>query len=163
MIQRVASRWLHRVIGKYVGPESEVVYTAVFLSPMDRQRLLRRFGQAHPQVHAHHMTIWTFQDGGEPNLEALPLGKTVDLKIIGYVEDDNGQAVVIRPPTRLRPVEGRIPHITISTTPGTNPVYSNAMLRDFDPEQARRGFPALEGKVGWWDGSQTRFDFPSIG
>jgi hypothetical protein len=88
------------------------------------------------------------------------MGKTVALKIVGYVVDDKGQAVVVQPPARLRPHGGRLPHVTISTAMGVPPAYSKMLTEAFDPDQARRGFPTIEGRVGWWDGQQVRFDVP---
>lgn len=158
VVVRVANRWIQR---RMSSRPSEVIYTGVFLSPMDRQRLIRRFGQEHSQAFAHHMTLWMVNDGGDPGLEDLPLGKTVDLKIVGYVADDKGQAVVVQPPTRLRPRNGRVPHVTISTAVGVPPSYSKTLTEDFDTsDQAGKGFPKLEGKVGWWDGQEVRFDVP---
>lgn len=155
LIQRVAFRYLART-----GAE-QVVYVAVFLDPMDSRRLIKRFGQRHPNLYADHMTIWSFQNGGDPGLQNLPLGKTVSLKVIGYAADDKGQAVVVHAPTKLRPV-GQIPHITLSTAAGVAPVYSNVLLsQKWDEDEARRGLPTVRGKVGWWDGNRVRFDLPA--
>lgn len=155
---QVANRWIRQLVS---SRPSKVIYTGVFLSPMDRQRLIRRFGQEHSQAFAHHMTLWVINDGGNPGLEDLPLGKTIDLKIIGYVADDKGQAVVVQPPPRLRPRNGRVPHVTISTAVGVPPSYSKTLTEDFNTtDQVGKDFPKLEGKVGWWDGHEVRFDAP---
>jgi len=134
---------------------------AVFIEPMDQQRLIKRFGQRHPDRHADHMTLWSFQDGGDPGLQNLPLGKTVSLKVIGHAADDKGQVVIIQSPTKIRP-RGRNPHITISTIPGVPPAYSKTLIAGtWDEDEARRGLPTVKGKVGWWDGHKIRFDIPS--
>ena len=158
MPDRISERWLRSILA--AGSDT-VMYTAVFLSPMDRQRLIKRFGQEHSQAYAHHMTLWHRDDGGDPGLETLPIGKTVDLKIVGYVVDDKGQAVLIQPPTGIRP-KHRIPHITISTAIGVVPAYSKMLMETTDKNQARRGFPSLQGRVGWWDGTKERFDIPNL-
>lgn len=156
LVTRVAARWLSRLA---LGTP-EVVYTAVFLAPMDRHRLLNRFPPVHPEVFAHHMTIWFRGDSADPGLEALPLGQTVALKILGHAHDDKAQAVVVQPPTALRPF-GQKAHVTISTAPGVLPVYSNTLLvQTWDAESARRGYPVLRGRVGWWDGQKERFNLP---
>lgn len=164
IIRRVAARYysrdryLHRILTAW-DPSPAVVYVAVFLTPMARRKLLKRFGQKHPNLFADHMTIWNFQDGGDP--ESWPFGKTAALKVIGYVSDDKGQAVIVRPPTKLRPVGGRTPHITISTTQAIPPSYSNELIRkSWDQEEARRGLPTVKGKVGWWDGKKIRLEPP---
>lgn len=129
---------------------------------MDQRRLLKTFGRKLPEVHAHHMTLWHFQDGGEPDLTTLPLGKTVPLKVIGYVEDDQAQVALVQPPAKLRP-RGRLPHVTITTAAGVKPAYSNDLIRQFNlSEDAQPGLPTIKGKVGWWDGSteRVRFELP---
>jgi hypothetical protein len=117
--RRVAARWLTAQ-----KPVENVSYVGAFLTPMSRQRLLRDFPPRHSQVHADHMTVW-FNPTSE-FVEQVQVGRQVRLKVIGIVEDEKGQAVVIRP-------EGikwmnRSPHITVSTATGVNPSYSNQLL-----------------------------------
>lgn len=153
---------LNRVVARYIWARLPVLYTGVFVVPMDQQRLIRRFGQAHPVLHAHHMTLWHADDGGNLMINPILLGKIVDLKIIGYAEDERAQAVVVRPPTQLKP-NGRIPHVTISTVPGVSAVYSNTLLsHQWDDEEARQGFPVIRGRVGWSDGTTVHFGIPEI-
>ena len=130
--------------------EDGLVYVGVFLSNMDKLRLIRKYGQTHGDLHAHHMTVWFHSDGeaDKPDFSRLPWGKDVALKVVGYVEDDKAQAVVVQPPTILRPA-GRIPHITISTAPGVTPLYSNELARRRHGEPVR-GAPSIKGKVGWY-------------
>jgi hypothetical protein len=159
LICRIASRWISRIAASY--PDDGVIYTAVFLDRMSHQRLLKRFGQEHPDLQAHHMTIWFYDAPGTP-LERLPLGRTVSLKVVGYASDEKAQAAVVVPPTGLRRSDAGIEHVTISTAPGVSPFYSNTLLSHrWDAEEAKKGFPALTGKVGWWDGSRIRFDLPA--
>lgn len=143
----IARRWIHRV-GMGATPPN-LIYTGVFLDPMDAQRLLRTFGKTHPERHAHHMTLWHFSDGAEPNLD-LPWGKTVVLKIIGHVQNELIQVAVVQP-TGFRPDNGRTPHITISTQPGVGPKTANSLLAGFVPNQKAVGLPVMRGKIGWAD------------
>jgi len=94
------------------------------------------------------LTVWHFKEGTErPD---LPWGRTVALKAVQHVVGASAQAVVVDPPTKLRPA--RTPHITISTTAGTPPAASNSLLSgDVEPV---RGLPAIKGKVGWVDGAE---------
>jgi len=157
MISKVAERWLRKLLA--LSSEERPLYTAIFLSPMDRARLFRRFGQTHPVQIAHHMTIWYFEEGGDPNLAGLPLGQTVPLKVIGYANDDRAQAVIVQPPAKLQLKAGRVPHITLSTENGVTPVYSNKLIKKtWDVEEAQSGLPTVRGKVGWWDGIRERYD-----
>ena len=159
LADQVARAWLRRL----ATDKNPVIYTAIFLDPMDKRTLLKRFEPLHPVLHAHHMTIWFFKDGEErfEGLQELPLGKTIPLKIVGYVADDKAQLVVVRPPANLLPASGRTPHITISTVEGVLPVYANTLIaKAWDAGEARKGFPAIRGKVGWFDGQRERFDLP---
>jgi len=100
-------------------------YLSAKLTSMAKQRLLRDFPALHGDVRADHMTVW--YDPPEDILERLrPLvGKKVRLKVVGYAQDDRGQAVVVQ--TRL-PIKNPIPHVTISVSSGTKAVYSNDLL-----------------------------------
>lgn len=154
LIERVARRWILRLARASL--DTEVIYVGVFLDKMSKQRLLRAFPAVHPTVWAHHLTVWHFKNG-TPRPE-LPWGKTVDLKVVGHFVGERAQAVVVAPPTALRP-EGRTPHITISTAAGATPAESNALLsREMEPV---RGLPAVKGRVGWVDSrEQVHFEAP---
>jgi hypothetical protein len=119
-IQRVAYRYLR---GRQLDQGLE--YVSAKLTPMARARLLKTFPALHGDVRADHMTIW--YDPPERVLDQVEplIGKKVQLKVVGYAEDDKGQAVVVK--TRL-PTKNRHPHITISVDPGTKAVYSNDLL-----------------------------------
>lgn len=151
MAQRVASRYL---LAATPTPE-QVVYTGVFLSKMDRQRLLKAVPAAHPRVLADHMTI-RYRSGTSMDPSYLPLGRTVTLKVIGVAQDHRAQVVLVQP-QGVQPEEGRTPHITISTLEGVSPVYANALInRGWEP---LRGGLLLRGTVGWWDGNRVRTDW----
>ena len=122
---RVASRWLAAR-----EPVGDVQYVGAFLTPMSRQRLLRDFPPKHDQVHADHMTI--FYAPSVEDVEKLPLGRQVRLKVIGIAEDEKGQAVVVRP-EGVKP-GNRSPHITLSTAAGVKAIYSNELIeQDWKP------------------------------
>jgi hypothetical protein len=110
----------------------KVIYLGVFLTAESREQLLARFPPAFTDVHADHVTL-IFRPTDEERA-ALPLGKVALLEVIGISRDEKAQAVLIRG------VESRNahPHITISTAPGTKPVYSNELL-------ARGGWEPVTG------------------
>jgi hypothetical protein len=91
---------------------------------MAQAKLLSTFPALHAGVRADHMTVW--YDPSEQVLERLEpkMGKKVKLKVVGYAEDEKGQAVLVD--TRL-PSSNRQPHITISLSPGTKAVHSNTL------------------------------------
>lgn len=118
-VVRVAAKWLAAR-----APVENVVYVGAFLTPMSRQRLLRDFPPRHNQVHADHMTVWF---NPTPDfVEQMAVGRQVRLKVVGVVEDEQGQAVVIRP-AGIKSMN-RSPHITISTASGVGASYSNQLL-----------------------------------
>lgn len=83
----------------------------------------------------------------KPSLQevlAMPLGRKLDVRVLGWAEDDKCQAVIVDAPS-----EKPNTHITLATSPGTPPVYANSLLTS--------GFnralgPTLEGVVGYYDG-----------
>jgi hypothetical protein len=104
-------------------------YTGVFLDESSHKALLEWWEKhtntpLHAKTWAHHMTI-AFKPDAE-KLEATPIGKKVHLKVIGWAADEKGQAVLVEPVGVAS--DNKHPHVTISTAPGTQPVYSNELL-----------------------------------
>lgn len=155
LTDKLARRWMLKQ-----ARTPEVIYLGIFLPPMEQKKLLTKFGKKHSDVHADHMTIWHFQDGGDPNLESLPLGKSFPLKIIGYVEDGKAQAAIVQPPSKFKPRSGRTAHITLTTAPGTDAVYSNDLIAHSPRKSLLKGLPTVTGKLGWFDGEKVRYDLP---
>lgn len=119
--KRLAARWLGSRESEF---SNECQYLAAFLTKMSKQRLLRDFPAVHDDIRADHMTIQFAPS--EAEAACLQIGKKVKLKVVGYAEDDKGQAVVVVP-KGVRS-ERPIPHITISTIPGVGAIYSNNLL-----------------------------------
>lgn len=140
-----ASHLSERFLRAYLQ-QAEVIYVGVFLPRMSHLRLLKAFPPEHPQVFAHHVTLWHFKDGGE--VPDVPWGKTVDLKVLKHFHGSKAQAVVVDLPRGLR-FGARVPHVTISTENGVNPVASNALIGgEFEP---LKGLIGIKGQVGWVD------------
>lgn len=100
-----------------------IIYSGAFLPEESRSALLAAFPAKHPKILAHHMTI-AFKPSDD-DVQSLPLGQLIKLSVVGYAEDEFGQAVVVQP----HGVASRnaIPHITISVDK-KSPVYSNELL-----------------------------------
>ena len=147
-VDQLAERYVRHVLADH-KPDSEVIYAGVFLDSMARKKLLGAFPPEHSTLHAHHMTIWHFRDGGgEPE---LPWGKTVSLKVVGHFADGRAQAVIVDVPSILRP-RNRVPHVTLSTSDGVGPAASNDLLPTTWDKV--RGMVAIKGKVGWMDAQE---------
>lgn len=126
---------------KTAGRSGRVVYSAVVL---DDPRALTSWweselGDLLTKVYAHHMTI-TFRPSDE-DMKNLPLGRDVQLKVDGYIEDDHAQVVRVRGYSSSNIVA----HITVATD-GTSPAYSNKLLSSgrVTPVDG----PVLQGRVG---------------
>jgi len=145
-----------RDIIKYAKKKKKALYTAAFLTPVGKEMLENWWGtvvqkELHSKHFMHHMTI-KFKPSEEEVL-ALPIdGKIVKLKIIGYNEDDRGQAVMVAGVAS----SNSIPHITVSTTEETSPVYSNELLgvgiNEVDGVE-------LDARIGFFNGKEARYDF----
>ena len=153
MKSRVASRWVARLAAK-----QKVVYVGVFLPPEERQWLLKKFPPVHSVTQADHLTVWFHTWGVPIDLSSLNFGERVPLKVIGYAEDGQAQAVLVQPPAGLSP-HARVPHITISTAPGVQPIYSNILVKA-DPKRVAPF--TLRGRLGWWDGNSPVFEKPVL-
>ena len=96
----------------------KIVYTACFLA--NPQALLAVFPPIHKRVFAHHSTIEY-----RPNdLSDIEIGKKYTLRVIGYVYDENSQAVLVENPKSTK----EYPHITISCTDDVNPRHTTDMI-----------------------------------
>lgn len=121
---------------------SRPIYTAIFLTPESKQRLLELFPPQHESVHAHHVTL-KFKPT-DADIAVIPMGKTVSFSVIGHASNNDCQAIAVKlPPDVIS--NNSIPHITISTAPGIAPKASNSLLAN--------GFEntkhvTLEGVVG---------------
>jgi len=133
-----------KVLRRFLA-EKKPTYTGVFLDESSHKALLDWWGkhtntELHPKIWAHHMTI-KFKPS-EEELESTPVGKKVHLKVIGWAADEKGQAVLVAPQGVQS--ANKNPHITISTAPGTAPVYSNDLL---EKGSNRVSGPTLTGVV----------------
>lgn len=103
------------------------VYIGVFLTPESRSKLLRTFPPQHQDIKADHVTL-VFKPK-DSDLAGFQIGQRVQFQVVGYAVDQKGQAVAVRlPPDVNRLSKNKNPHITISVSPGTKPVYSNVLL-----------------------------------
>lgn len=96
----------------------DIWYTALFVA--SPEELLKHFPPKHEQIWAHHSTI-AFEPG---NLNNIEIGKHHQVKILGRVTDDKGDALLVENPKSKM----KYPHITISCKPEVGPIYSNELL-----------------------------------
>jgi hypothetical protein len=107
---------------------NKTTFWAVKLNQASRDLILTTFPPIHPNVYAEHMTI-VFKPNDQIDAALMKeKGNSAGLKVIGYEEDDKGQALVVDCAEIVR-IGGGIAHITISCANGTKPVYSGQMLQ----------------------------------
>jgi hypothetical protein len=133
----------------------KAIYAGVILTPEAQRELKTWFAGLSPlreKVLAHHLT-WAFKPTSE-ELAALPVGQPVTLKVVGYVDREGIQAVVVTGAETRNPIA----HVTVAVDIGVSPVHSNTVLAaGYTPVVG----PALAGKWGWFDGKGDQFTLPA--
>jgi len=122
----------------------KAVFTGAFLalSAEDREWIEDLFGGFFETVKLNHVTL-AFKPSPE-ELDATPLGKEIDLRVIGKVEardflspagetTEGVQALVVELPAGIG-CGNSVPHVTVSVKGSTKPVSSNwALEAGWDP------------------------------
>jgi hypothetical protein len=100
--------------------KKDILYTMV---KIDKERLLKLFPPIHVNVFTHHSTIeW------KPEELTVPLGKEVNLTILGRLTNDKVDVLLVNNPWS----KNKYPHITLSTADGVAAKQSNYYLeKDF--------------------------------
>lgn len=106
-------------------PPKKVQYVGIMLNSRAKATLAKKYGYAHDKVAGDHITLGFKLT---PELEAL-LGEKVGVSVIGYDEDEDGQAVVVGLPKSVPFQKKGVPHVTLSHSERVGPKYSNELLR----------------------------------
>ncbi len=122
-------------------------FAGVFLHSASKGNLLGAFPPTHDNIHGNHIVVIP-----KPNREQLKkmkelglFGKKIEINVVGYVENDKGQAVKVEVPG-VSFSEGIIPHILISTAKGVKESYSAELLQT---EESSSVSLKLSG-IMWW-------------
>lgn len=132
----------------------KAIYAGVILTPEAQQDLRAWFAglsPLHAKVLAHHLT-WAFKPTSE-ELAAIPVGQPVTLRVVGWVDRDGVQAVVVTGAETRNDTA----HITVAVDQGVSPVHSNNVLA---AGYTRLVGPELTGRWGWFDGKGDQFTLP---
>lgn len=108
---------------------SRTPFVGIFLTSESKGRLFEKFPPALDNVFGDHITV-IFKPTTKDLLDmkkANLFGKKFEINVVGYAENESGQAVKVEVPEASFP-PGRIPHITIATAEGVKPVYSTELL-----------------------------------
>jgi hypothetical protein len=78
-------------------------------------------------------------------LGLLPLGAPVQVHVVGWADDGQAQAVVVRADI---PSANPVPHVTVATADGVSPAHSNTLLSGPPSWVVVSDGPVLHGTVG---------------
>lgn len=116
------------VVPLQVTPRKSPSYAGVVLDSKSRGALQYAFPLAHDKIENDHVTLVYRPKPEDQAWLSQWLGRKVRMQVVGYAEDDLGQAVAVR---FLDPVpypKGGIPHVTLSRHRSVPPEYSNELL-----------------------------------
>lgn len=137
---------------------NSVIYTGAFLDEDSQRRLeawwVHNIGPLLGKPICHHMTI-SFKPNPAKVAET-PFGEAVTLEVVGWGQDEDVQAVVVKPVGVA--TDNSIPHVTVAVSPTGKPFMANKMLGE--SSQGLMGKPGLrlDAIIGWFDGHRDRFD-----
>lgn len=143
-----ADRLAARVAAKFVEAELSVEaaapYAAIFLDDTSKRRLLMWWRSAVreptlPVIYADHVTLKFNPSKAE--IDRYQIGENALVQVLGFASDEKCQVVLVRPSVSST---NRLPHVTIATARGINPVYSNQLL---SKGYSRKSGPILRGVV----------------
>tara|TARA_R110002153_G_scaffold97567_3_gene232310 strand:+ start:99 stop:551 length:453 start_codon:yes stop_codon:yes gene_type:complete len=126
--------------------KKKIIYSALFLDSPTQQSLLRWWESQegttplHNKVLAHHCTI-AFKPSQE-DVEALPLGKEIAMRVVGYGQDEKAQAIFVTI-TGLRSNNAK-PHITMAISSSGSAKDSNEL------EIVKVTGPSFKGVLGYF-------------
>lgn len=118
------------------------VYSAVFVN---KDELKKKYPPIHPNEYYHHSTI-EFKPN---NIDNLPIGENINLKIIGRLKNDKVDALLVENSLS----KNQYPHITLSTAEGIKPFESNSeIINNLDKIEPLND--SIIGVCGVFDGSK---------
>lgn len=128
---------------------NEILYWAILLDDVSKEKLLSFISPIHPNIYAEHITLCFKPIETQNKKWGFLLGKRVKIESQDYYEDEYGQAITITGITRD---DNKPSHITISCANGVGPVYSNQLISGDKKDTIRfkmEGRVAKRTKIGW--------------
>lgn len=126
----------------------KIDYSALFVN--DVEELKKIFPPIYEKVYYHHSTIVYRPE----SLDGLEVGKSHKLRITGRAHDMNCDALLVY----NEKSNNKHPHITLSVTKDTSPVYSNKMLEEAIKNDSIEYFEEIiliDVTEGYFDGEKV--------
>lgn len=131
-----------------INPPNKTPFIGIFLDSDSKGRLSGMFPTLHDNAFGESIPVIPKprREQIQEMKEAGLLGKSFKINVVGYVEDDKGQAVIVEVPDASFP-DGMIPHIPMSTAKGIKQSYISDMIKisEADPVSGL----TLSG-IMWW-------------
>jgi len=131
-----------------INPPNKTSFIGIFLDSDSKGRLYGMFPTLHDNAFGESIPVIPKprREQIHQMKEAGLLGKPFKINVVGYVEDDKGQAAIVEVPDASFP-DGMIPHIPISTAKGVRQSYISDMINtvEIDPVSGL----TLSG-IMWW-------------
>ena len=131
------------------APKKKPSYVGVFLDSRSKAALVSEYNLAHDKVKNEHVTLGFKLT---PELEAM-IGQPVKMQVVGYAEDDLGQAVAVNLPGNVPFTKKGDPHVTLTHDRSVGAKYSNDLLAK--GHDGKRG-PTLTGIIDTFPRRLTR-------
>lgn len=98
------------------------IYSGVFLSTSEKEKLKKEFPPVHENIYYHHSTI----EFKPKDISDIQFGVHKPYKIIGRITTDKVDALLIENPKS----KNKYPHITLSTAKDVKPFESNKAFEE---------------------------------
>lgn len=129
-------------------PPNKTPFIGIFLDSDSKGKLSGMFPTLHDNAFGEFVPVIPKprREQIQEMKEAGLLGKSFKINVVGYVEDDKGQAAIVEVPDASFP-DGMIPHIPMSTAKGVKQSYISEMIKttEIDPVSGL----TLSG-IMWW-------------
>lgn len=106
-------------------------YLAFVLDEKSRAAILQKFPPKHPDVIAHHVTLVHTAKVSDQVILLLD-SLTENVSVVGYVADEQGEALIVSMNDMTIRPGGGFYHVTLSIdrAAGAKPVYSNTLIKE---------------------------------
>jgi len=119
-----------------VEAKKKPTYIGIFLDSSSKSKIIENFSLKHDEIKNDHVTL-----AFAPTIEMMEspewinlIGQKVSATVVGYAEDDKGQAAIVSLPPEIPYLGESKPHVTITHDKSVGAKYSNDLIsREYNP------------------------------